>query len=74
MSLNTLPQRLELVVWTTTTRLMKTSPLAAQTVIATHDIFLWLTTRRTNYKILLLALSGFCVGFVLGLLYLGINL
>ena len=74
MSLSTLPQRLELVVWTTTTRLMKTSPLAAQVVIQSHDFFLWLRTQRTNYKILLLALSGFCVGFVLGLLYMGSNL
>ena len=73
MSLSILPQRLELVVWMTTTHLMKTSPLVGQVVIGTHDFYLWLLSKRTNYKILLLALSGVCVGFVLGLLYLGIN-
>ena len=71
MSLNTLPQRMELVVWTTSTRLMKTSPLAAQTVVMAHDFYQWLTTQRTNYKVLLLALSGFCIGFVAGLVVSG---
>ena len=71
MSLNTLPQRLEIVMWTTSTRLMKTSPLVAQAVVLVHDFYLWLNTHRTNYKVLLLALSGFCIGFVVGLAYLG---
>lgn len=73
MSLNTLPQRLELVMWTTSTRLMKTSSLVARLVVLVHEVYLWLTTQRTNYKILVLALAGLCVGFVSGLLYLGNN-
>ena len=73
MSLNTLPQRLELVMWTTSTHLMKTSSLVARLVVLGHDFYLWLSTRRTNYKLILLAISGLCVGFVSGLLYLGIH-
>jgi hypothetical protein len=73
MSINTLPQRIELVVWTTSTHLMKNSTFVAQAVILVHDFYQWLTTQRTNYKVLLLALSGFCVGFVGGLIYLGIR-
>lgn len=73
MSLNTLPQRIELVVWTTSTHLMKNSTVVAQGVILAHDFYQWITTRRTNYKVLLLAISGFCVGFAGGLVYLGIH-
>ncbi len=73
MSLNTLPQRIELVVWTTSTHLMKHSAVVAEGVILAHDFYQWLTTRRTNFKILLLAISGFCAGFVGGLIYLGLR-
>lgn len=72
MSLNAFPQRIELMVWTTSTHLLKHSALVAQGVILTHDFYQWLTTRQANYKILFLALAGFCIGFVGGLIYLGI--
>ena len=73
MSLNTIPQRIELVMWMTSTHLMKTSTLVARSVVLGHDFYHWLITHRTNSKILLLALAGLCFGFVSGLLYLGIR-
>ena len=74
MSLQTLPQQLEIVLWTRSVQLMKTSPTAARALIGGHDIYAWLATRKIFPTILGLALGGFGVGFLLGMLYLALSM